>query len=368
MVRKGMKICLLSNALSIHTRRWAGLLVDKGAQVHLISFRKGRPLPESETYVFEPKFNNAFCKLIYFAYNMKQVKKLILEINPDVLHAHYLTNYGLAGTLSGYKPLVVSTWGSDLLVDANKSFLHKQLIRCVLKRADLVTIMAEHMRDALLQLGCRPNKIMKVSLGIDLSQFNIYGKSKDTNDDCLMVGVRAFEKEQNNEHIIDAMVYLAKSTGKVKLHFYGDGSRLDACRERVGRLSLRKDIRFLGKVAHKDIPSIYRNADIYVSASTSDGDHVSLMEAMACGLFPVVSDIPANREWIKDGENGFLSSLHHPKDLADTIRRAMEDRHLREKAMFHNFELIKAKALYGSDVDKLIQSYHRLVAIEQKGV
>jgi glycosyltransferase involved in cell wall biosynthesis len=92
------------------------------------------------------------------------------------------------------------------------------------------------------------------------------------------------------------------------------------------------------------------------------------MEAMACGLFPVVSDIPANREWIKDGENGFLSSLHHPKDLADTIRRAMEDRHLREKAMFHNFELIKAKALYGSDVDKLIQSYHRLVAIEQKGV
>lgn len=356
-----MKICLLSNALSVHTRRWVSLLAHKGFQVYLISFRKGPPLPGIKTYVFEPRFNNAIYKLIYFACNIKKIKELILQINPDVLHAHYLTNYGLVGALSGYRPLVVSIWGTDLLVDVNKSLLHKKMIKFILEKSYLVTIMAEHMYDKVLQLDCKPDKIMKVSLGIDLDQFNIYGRNKNNDHNCLIVGIRAFEKEQNNEHIIESISYLEKSIREVRLHFYGDGSKLNACKERVRKLSLQKNIKFFGKVAHKDIPSIYRNADIYVSTSTSDGDHVSLMEAMACGLFPVVSDIPANREWIEDGVNGFLSSLDHPKILADKIKRAMENNQLREKAVFRNFELIKARASYGNDVDKLIQIYHSLI-------
>ncbi len=356
-----MKICLLSNVLSIHTRRWVSLLAHKGFEVSLISFREGPPLPGIKTHVFEPKYNNAFDKLIYFVCNIKKVKELILQINPDLLHAHYLTNYGLVGALSGYKPLVVSIWGTDLFVDPNKSALHKKTIKFILEKSDLVTIMAEHMRDKVLQLDCKPDKIMKVSLGIDLDQFNIYGRNNNNDHNCLIVGTRAFEKEQNNEYMIEAISYLAKSIKDVQLHFYGEGSRLNACKDKVCELSLQNNIQFFGKVAHKEIPLIYSNADIYVSTSTSDGDHVSLMEAMACGLFPVVSDIPANREWIEDGENGFLSSLDHPKDLADKIKSAMEDNQLREKAVFHNFELIKTRASHRNDVDKLIQTYHNLI-------
>jgi glycosyltransferase involved in cell wall biosynthesis len=59
--------------------------------------------------------------------------------------------------------------------------------------------------------------------------------------------------------------------------------------------------------------------DVYVSASLWDGASISLMEAMACGVFPVVSDIPANREWLQDGATAFLFPCGDWRRLAEIL-------------------------------------------------
>jgi glycosyltransferase involved in cell wall biosynthesis len=71
---------------------------------------------------------------------------------------------------------------------------------------------------------------------------------------------------------------------------------------------------------HGDLPGFLRAADVYVSASSSDGTSSSLLEAMASGLYPVVSDITANRPWVEHGKNGLLFAVGDAASLAEALR------------------------------------------------
>lgn len=353
-----MIICLLSNAESIHTKRWIDYLAGNGYEVHLISYRSGETGGAS-FYCYSPSHNNHFYKYFHFLRSFRAIKKEIWDINPDILHAHYLTSYGLLGALVGYKPLIVSAWGSDLLVDSKKSFFHKYLIRRTLERADLVTVMASHMIPRLIELGCKREKILKVTLGIDVEKFNIEGR-KGANGKVIILSNRVFEREQNIECIVNSLPFVVERQYNLEIRFYGDGSHRHQCENLVKTSGIENNTKFFGLVDHSQMPYHLKQADIYVSASTSDGDHVSLMEAMACGLFPVVSDIPANREWIEDGRNGFLVPLGDPAIFAEKIIEAVEKKGLRQKAIKHNSQLVKSRAEYGCDLRLLEEHYQRL--------
>jgi glycosyltransferase involved in cell wall biosynthesis len=101
---------------------------------------------------------------------------------------------------------------------------------------------------------------------------------------------------------------------------------------------------------------------VYVSTSLSDSTSVSLLEAMAAGTFPVVTDIEANHEWIDDGENGFLVPVDDPAALADRIHRALADRALRERGRRLNQARIRERASWQDNMDEVCALFERLVA------
>ena len=80
-------------------------------------------------------------------------------------------------------------------------------------------------------------------------------------------------------------------------------------------------VQFGGQVSQRDLPRWYHKADLYISPSHIDGSSVSLMEALACGLPALVSDIPANREWVSEGVNGWLFPDGNADILADRFWR-----------------------------------------------
>lgn len=324
----------------------------------MISYRWSE-IDDAAFYCYPPSRNNIFYKSFYFLKTFKDIKKLIQEIKPDILHAHYITSYGLLGMLSQYRPFIVSVWGSDLYADVQKSFLYRRIIKEVLKKADLVTVMAKHMIPRIEELGVDESRIMKVTLGIDTEKFNINNRKSD-NGKTVVLSNRVFEREQNVEFMIGSLPGVIKTINNFEVHFYGDGSRKATCTDMVKALGIEKYTIFHGYVAYDRMPDCYREADIYVSTSISDGDHVSLMEAMACGLFPVVSDIPANREWIEDGKNGFLVPLDNPALLAQRIVEAIENRQTRVDVRQYNFDLVRSKAEFGSDLRLLLKRYDSL--------
>ena len=99
-------------------------------------------------------------------------------------------------------------------------------------------------------------------------------------------------------------------------------------------------------------------ADIYVSTSLYDGTSVSLLEAMGSGAFPIVTDIPANREWITTGQNGFLVPVDEEKCLANRIIDAIRNQALLEKSRIKNLSIVEEKALWSVIIEKIKRMYH----------
>jgi glycosyltransferase involved in cell wall biosynthesis len=106
-----------------------------------------------------------------------------------------------------------------------------------------------------------------------------------------------------------------------------------------------------------------KSADLYVSTSRSDSTSVSLLEAMACGVPPVVTDIEANREWITDGENGLLFPVGDSKTLAEAVIRMLTDETLAAGAREINLRLIREKALWKDNMQKIETEFTRLAAL-----
>jgi glycosyltransferase involved in cell wall biosynthesis len=115
---------------------------------------------------------------------------------------------------------------------------------------------------------------------------------------------------------------------------------------------------------HEEMPRLLSGTDIYVSTSLDDGTSISLLEAMASGAFPIVSDIPSNREWICDGENGFLVPTHEERVLAARIVETIRNRSLVEKAKQRNLHVVKEKALWSVTIEKTKRIYEMILSEE----
>jgi glycosyltransferase involved in cell wall biosynthesis len=121
-------------------------------------------------------------------------------------------------------------------------------------------------------------------------------------------------------------------------------------------------VRFIGRVSHDSMSGLLGQSDIYVSTSLSDGTSVSLLEAMAAGAFPVVTDIPANLEWIRDGENGFLVPVNEEGLLAKRIVGAIRGRDLLERSRRENLRIVEEKALWSVTIRKTEGIYDEVLS------
>jgi glycosyltransferase involved in cell wall biosynthesis len=145
----------------------------------------------------------------------------------------------------------------------------------------------------------------------------------------------------------DLMNALSRISGKVAYEgmIIGGGSQFSALKKLKSKIGL-DDITMTGALPHDKVLENLLSCDIYVSCSESDSTSVSLLEAMACGVFPIVSDIEGNREWIDDGVNGMLFPVGDPESLAEKIIHASEDSDFRMQAAKKNLEIIRKKAVW----------------------
>ena len=122
----------------------------------------------------------------------------------------------------------------------------------------------------------------------------------------------------------------------------------------------RGDVEFLGFLDRARFRDALAEADVFVSVPSSDATSVALLQAMAAGCFPIVSDLPSQREWIEDGVNGFLAPLHRPDVLADLITRALDDAGLRRRAAERNRAIVEERGLNEVQMAKMERLYLRL--------
>jgi glycosyltransferase involved in cell wall biosynthesis len=150
-----------------------------------------------------------------------------------------------------------------------------------------------------------------------------------------------------------------RTTGNLRLFLLGGGSQEQKIRSFVNENNLQDRVHFCGYKQNQDLAGYYQAADLYLSASHIDGSSVALMEAMACGCIPVVSDIPANLEWVKHGEQGLVFSHGNAENLAENLVYAEKSRQLFQTWSNNARKKTQADADWVKNKQKLLEIYER---------
>ncbi len=303
-----MRYLLVGDGDSPHLLKWARALAAVPVELWAISSRGFAPgfdavLPAERQLALgtRPRAAGGNVGLLR---SLPQVAAWLRLVRPDWVHAHYLTSHGtlawLALRLSGTPArLVGSAWGSDILVTPGRGWPWRWLTRCVLRACTLTTSDSRHMAARMRALGAR--EVMTFPFGLE--RLPPVAADKDP---ALFFANRGLEPIYAPHRVIAVFAAIAARDAAARLVVANDGSLRPALVEQAGALGLGDRVRFTGRLDEAAQAGWYARAAWYLSLPLSDSVSVSVLEAMAHGCLPLLSDLPANRELVDSGRNGLL--------------------------------------------------------------
>ncbi|MFC2071768.1 glycosyltransferase [Chloroflexota bacterium] len=364
-----MRICYIADAGSIHAQRWVNYFEQRGHEIHLISTRIGEGYSKSvrlhllTTLLSRPQLISGYINSLIW---IVQTRRLIRRIKPDIIDAHYITKHGYLAIASGFHPVVLTAYGSDILIEAKHRRLYRFLTKYTLKKAEIVICDSGTIKKELLGLGTNPSNIRVIYNGIDTQKFSPQ-QGQGFKDRLgmsavpMVISTRNLNPVYNVEMLIRAVPLVLEQEPQARFIIIGDGEQRDYLGSLASSLGVLDNVRFMGWVSHDELPDYLASSDIYVSTSLSDSTSLSLQEAMACEVAPVVTDLPANREWVNDGENGFIVPVDNPKALAERIIDLIRNKESREKFGKEGRKIIKERAEYEEEMNKMEKIYQEQV-------
>ena len=379
-----MRICYIADAGSIHTQRWVKYFTDKGHDVHLISLRPfGDGNHDISLYVlrvFSPRIR-IVSFLINQGYKCIQIRNWLRQIRPDVVHAHYVSEDGFIGALSGFHPFILSAWGSDVLVEPKKSLVSRKKVSFTLARADMITTTSELMVDYLRdEFSLPPDKIIRIPWGINLNVFHRNYKEDvkklregldiDENSPVILSNRGTAPKYEINS-IVDAIPHVLNSCAEavfVILRGYGTEEYEYEMKARAEALGVIRNIRFVSEFVTPSEMAAYLNmAHSFVSVPKSDQFASSIQEGMACGAIPIVGDLEDYQQYLEDSKNAFFVNPDHPEHLAEIIVYCIEHPELKSRFYEINRAIIEEKEDWDKNAEKMEELYINLFQESKKG-
>jgi glycosyltransferase involved in cell wall biosynthesis len=265
-----------------------------------------------------PKQGSRLSRIISFSFKWFS---LLLNRGPayDIVLAERSTSYGFLALFQRAKLRVVAQQGAtDLFPNTFfsknfKGWIQKQVYR----KSDLIHAWGQTMLLHMQSIGTDPSKIIVGAKGIDLSVFKYEHFESKPVQPIHMIVTRSLELYYRHDLILQAFSFLKKDNDGIKLHIVGDGSQRQPLEQLSNRLGIADSVVFHGRLDQNELVPLLKMSRIYISAPSTEGFSSSLMEAMACGCIPIVTDLPANRENITHRVNGYLfengssTDLHH---------------------------------------------------------
>lgn len=321
---------------------------------------------EIDTWELKTSSNgyNRIIRLFEIAKAILTIKSIVKKFNPDMVIAERTTSYGYLAAISGIKPMAIAQQGITDLWPLNSPLyiLKKRLQNYAFKKADLIhawgNSMAEHMKESNVNM----DKVMILPKGINLDFFEF----NDASDGTLINAVvtRSLEPEYKHDLILKAFSIVKQKSFPFKLTIIGDGTELKKLKWLAKELKIDNEVNFVGRINNNDIPKFLQQANFYISTPTTEGVSASLFEAMASGCLPIVSDLPGNRCWIQQKENGILVTIENEFKLAEEIEWAFKNTDFTKKAIVENRKFVEENANYKINMKKIAFTYHDLIEIK----
>lgn len=285
----------------------------------------------------------------------RRFRKLIETVQPDLVHALRIPFEGMLASYTPRNyPLAVTVWGNDLTLHAPMSASMRKLTQQTLARAD--GLVTDAQRDVRLARAWgfpenRPTLVVPGNGGIDLAEIHRPCDPADAvpldpipADAPLIINPRGIRPAYARTDVFFQAVPLVLAH-RPDVHFLCAGMAGQVESEQwIRRLKIDRNVHLLPHLPQAQLWELFRRCDVTSSVTTHDGTPNTLLEAMACGAFPVAGDIESLREWITPGVNGLLVEPNKPQAVAEAFLLALENPELRRKAAEINLELIRQRA------------------------
>lgn len=265
------------------------------------------------------------------------------------------------------KRIVMKFGGSGVITRITRSFSGRLELRWLRQWAYRLMVLNEGMRDEALRVGFSRDRLLWMPNPVNTNEFVPPSAEERTRlrDDLgipraalVVVYTGRLAEVKALPSLVDAFAQVARRMPEAILVLVGDGPMRTSLAEQAGRLGLTDEhLRFTGQVQPAKVPEWLRLADIFALVSYSEGLACALLEAMAAGLPSVVSDIPANRQLIDSGQQGFRAAVEDADAIAAAIIRLLEDTTLRATLG----QAARQRVLDNYTLEKVADRYEELI-------
>ncbi len=369
-----MRILYFSDNGSDHNRRFLEKLTAFGHDVFFLDATQEQLgenwLPRRVHRVHALQIVRRDSDPTQFAGFLHEFQSLLTELRPDLVHAGPVQTCGYVAALSGFHPLVVMSWGSDMLVHADRNAEWRQATEVALGAADGFFCDCEAVRAATRGYAAIPTaRTVQFPWGIKRDSFSPWGPAESRErlglsaDAFVFISTRSWEPLYDTNVLLRAFHLAYKKNHRLRLLLLGDGSATGWVRSFVAEHELSRVVFTPGLISGPEMPRYFRAANAYVSCARSDGTSVSLLEAMATGIPAVVTDIASNREWITEDENGWLASTGSPEKFAEKLLRAasLPPNDIKDISA-RNQKIVAERADWDKNFPSLLRLYECLVS------
>jgi L-malate glycosyltransferase len=369
-----VRILYFSDNLSVHNRRFLEKLTCCGHELYFLSISDAAVQtdwpPGGVQHIRPRRTFRRDADPGQVEQFLPEWRALLRDVQPDLVHAGPVQNCAYIAALSGFHPLLVASWASDILLHAERNADWRYATETALREADGLLCDSETVRAAAQRIVPIPNdRIAQFPWGLGRGAFSPHGPACTKQnlgfpaDSFVFICTRSWEPEYGIDNLLEAFLRACRIDNRMRLIMIGSGSQQSQICHFISEHGLSRQILTPGIISGNEVPRWFRAADAYVSCAKSDGTSISLLEAMATGLPPIVTDNLSNREWVVDGENGWLAPADSPENLAEKLllvaKLSAADRNTISAT---NRKIVADRADWDKNFPRLLQLYDRLLA------
>jgi glycosyltransferase involved in cell wall biosynthesis len=323
-----MKLVLLGENGSVHIQKWIlGIAQENNIVLHVISFERGIQTPGVTYHFIKPITKTKLDFLLY----LFKVKKIIKKINPNLIHAHYATSYGLWAAFSGFHPCIITGWGADIF-DSPSNPIMRMILKYSFSKADAITVLSEITRKEIKKLTSK--SITLIPFGVPTDRY----KPREIKeiDSFIRIGtIRTLSEKYGVEFLIRAFAKIHTEFSLARLEIVGDGPQRNMLKKLCEDLDITNKVTFHGYINQHSEPEKYMNLlqsfDIFAILSVLDSETfgVAAVEASACGIPVIATRVGGLPEVVEDGVTGILVPASDSDKTAEALKKLLESKELR---------------------------------------
>ncbi|WP_077349728.1 glycosyltransferase [Algoriphagus sp. A40] len=279
----------------------------------------------------------------------------------DLVLAERATSYGFFSLLVKAKVRVVAQQGiSDVWPENGFAGWYKGILQSsIYRKADLIHGWGYVMTFAMINSGAPPSRILVRPKGLFLDKFQFAGPEQKVKNQAIVT--RSLYPIYHHAVILEAISILKKKGIALKCTMVGEGSEKESLIQQTQSLHLGESVDWKGRISNLELPGYLAKASLYLAVPETEGVSASLFEAMACGCFPIVTDLPANRAFIQSGKNGILVPIGDSDALAEAIARYLQDPASFSDGIRQNRNYIERNCDLSLNMTSFFERYSQLV-------